>query len=517
MVRKQLVGISAVFLLSLLSILFLLLATHHGVGLSPDSLVYVAVARNVADGRGVTTPFGTIVGADTPMTHRAPFYALLLAGGDWMSLDALEWARWLQTLIFGGNIFLVGWLALTLCQGSWWTAVFAAFFMLTSLTMLTVHAYAWSEGIFILLGFVGLVWVARFISNGRYLWLFGAAISLGLANFTRYAGLPFTAVATLAILLWGGTAENGRSFLHRLLDAVLLGLVSILPLVAWFYRNAQVGSTATSRQFAFHPVETGHFFQALNTVSFWLLVPATLPTIVKLGVLFVAGGLLLFAAIRHERHQPRPTTLLPRILGLFVVVYGGFLLVSVSFFDANTPFDERILSPVFVAGILLVTYYASAFVAENRLPRWAKGVGTAVLLLFALAYLFNAIRWMNTAQTQGLGFSGVNWQNTNLAPAIAQLPDNALIFSNAPDVVYILTGRSAHPLPKPITVTTGQENEMYADEMHQVEKFLFNANGYIIIFNSLGAAAQIEQELLTTWPLTVKIQTNQGTIYAYIP
>ena len=48
--------------------------------------------------------------------------------------------------------------------------------------------------------------------------------------------------------------------------------------------------------------------------------------------------------------------LLFAVLAVFIAVYAVFLIISISFVDANTPLDDRILSPAYAAGVVILLY-----------------------------------------------------------------------------------------------------------------------------------------------------------------
>src|SRR5918992_1443542 len=94
------VGVAA---LGFLGILF---CTPAGIGIYPDSVVYVGVARNLLQGQGVT--YFDENGHMAPVTHYAPLYPLVIAGLGLTGIDPLEGARWVNAVFFAFNIRLVG-------------------------------------------------------------------------------------------------------------------------------------------------------------------------------------------------------------------------------------------------------------------------------------------------------------------------------------------------------------------------------------------------------------------------
>jgi len=68
-----------------------LTATRWGIGASPDSVVYVGVARNLLEGRGLTVPFGGA--GEALLTQFPPLYPATLAGLGLLGVDPLVAAR----------------------------------------------------------------------------------------------------------------------------------------------------------------------------------------------------------------------------------------------------------------------------------------------------------------------------------------------------------------------------------------------------------------------------------------
>ena len=84
----------------------LLFSTRWGIGLSPDSVVYIASARNLLSGYGLSVSFTT--GEFLPLTHYPPLFSAGLAGLGLVGIDPLDGARWFNAMIFRAKIPLLG-------------------------------------------------------------------------------------------------------------------------------------------------------------------------------------------------------------------------------------------------------------------------------------------------------------------------------------------------------------------------------------------------------------------------
>lgn len=496
----------SLLLLALIGAGLLLAATRWGVGLSPDSAVYVAAARNYNQGLGLTVPFGSEING--PLAHHAPFYPLLLGLLAWPGPDPLDGARWLQLLLFAANILLAGALLWLLHPGRSVWALAAAFFLLISPALFSLHSMAWTEALFLFLGFAGFACLALFLERGSWPLLALATCCLGLAMLTRYAGAALLATAALALFLY-----PNRHWRARLLHTVLFAFLSGLPFFLWLLRSRDGGAIRT---LSFHPIGREQLQQGLNSVVGWFLIPDSLPTLVKLGLLaalLLPLGAALFLIYREREKRPLPHPLLWLLL-LFTFIYPTFLLFSISFFDANTPLDDRILSPLYVALLLLLIYAIATLWQTVSRPRGRLVALLALALLLAVGQIRQSCAWLWQGYQQGIGFNSLTWQNSPLIQAIAELDEETLLFANAPEPINIHTGRPVLRLPRKFESVTQQVNSQYATEMGDLRGRLTQEQGVVVYFTTLRISTlPTADELISDLDLVVQAETTDGRLY----
>lgn len=486
--------------------LLVCLATRWNIGTSPDSVAYIGSARSMWSGGGA---------ADGALVFRPPFYPVLLAIIGLAGIDPFVGARWLNALFFGGNVLLVGLIIRRYQPEPWWLAPFGASLVLLAAPLVEIHAYAWTEPLFILLGFSGLYALSLFLDGRPFPWLLFTAVLLGLSLLTRYAGLAFVLTAGLG-LLW----FSPHKWTVRLRDALVLGIISGLPLGLWVARNLGQSGSATGRSLAFHPAGREHIWQAVFTVTDWLLLPAAAPGWLRLVVLAVVLGtavaLLLFPFVRPKQPAPAPLPTFYRLLLIFVPTYLLFLLFSISFLDAATPLDGRILSPLYMAGIFLGMYVLAQLWAQTGRWRIVHLAITGLLILFVAASAYKSGRWVQMAYIQGLGFSSVAWQQAEIIAEIKALPAETLIYTNSPDAVYLLANRAARPLPRKVEATTQLTNEQYEAQLSALGQNLTQEQAVVVYFSGLGQQMFIPtpQELVESFALKPMAETAEGAIYA---
>ncbi|MCA9935270.1 MAG: glycosyltransferase family 39 protein [Ardenticatenaceae bacterium] len=508
-----------VILLALAGMIVLLIGTPWGIGLSPDSISYIGAAQNLLAGKGLTVPYGAALNG--PMTHHAPFYSLVLALPGLLGLDPLASARWLNAFLFAANVLLMGMIIEYYGRRTSWTAAAAGLLFLTSVSMLTLHLMAWTEPLFQFLGILGLFFIAAYLDNGRWRYLILSAIFISLALLTRYAGITLVMTGGLAVLFWARP-----SWRKQLLPALTFGFLSVLPLLIWLLRNFSEAGTATNRDVAFHPLGMTQIRQAIDTFSSWLLIPLSAPLSIKTGVPVVLLGVLGTAVYLRfrERANPRdrrfwagivtqtPTFL--KILIIFIPVYLAFLAFSISFLDANTPLDNRILSPVFMAGLILLAFVVNTLLHHAHAPRRSEIVLAGIGIVFVGFQLLQSYTLLAQSYREGIGFNNRLWHDSQVLQQVRALPPDTPIYANSPEGVYIHTERPCYPIPKTINAASQQANDQFQAELQAMQQQLQAGNGVVIYFNSLNISSIPTAEALSAaLSLQLSYQGSDGAIY----
>ena len=170
-------------------------------------------------------------------------------------------------------------------------------------------------------------------------------------------------------------------------------------------------------------------FEAAKNLLTWLAPDDLLAAapifgrLLSLASLLLLPGLLAWLVWRAlpGRTTAPGTSTLAWSLALQVPVYLGFLVVSLTLFDASTPLNERILSPAYLA--LLVLFAGGLgwawrwLVERKRRLRWAV-VGIALLAAaFSLVDGISAVRQLGS---DGQGFAHSGWQESPAIQAVTR-------------------------------------------------------------------------------------------------
>jgi len=467
--------------------------TRFGPGVSPDSATYIGAARSLLAGAGLSEPFGESAG--TPLTRFPPAYPSVLAGLGLLTGDPASAARWAGAALFGLTAILLAWILAQSTGKAALASALAALLYLSAPAMLRLHLMAWSEPLFLALCAAWLALLLFALRSGKMWIVVAAGAVAALASLTRYVGIALVVAGAVSLLAWGeGT------FGHRVRRAAVFAMVGAGPLAVWLGRNAAVAGSAAGRELAFHPIGMSHVWQAAETVGQWLLLPASVHGAWRLALIAAAGLMLvtlLAGRSRPDREVAQDPGLLTRVVGAFLMAYVLTLVLSVSLVDANTPFDDRILAPVFLAGAVLVALAAAR--VQDRRPQ----VGAARLILaaaigvFLVASLISEIAVFTEAYQIGIGFNRAEWRQSQTVALVRELPTDVLLYANSPEAIYLHTGRSAQQLPRRFDSVAGRPNGDFERALQSLGERLAQEQGVVAFFSAVSSdnlptAAELE-------------------------
>ncbi len=455
-----------------------------------------ATSRAIAAGNGP-------VSAQFP-----PLFPALVGWISWLGIAPLSAARGLNALLFGANILLVGVALRMSFQDRVWPAIVGALLILVTPALTGVHVMVWSEPLFIFLTLLCLILLARWLEASGAAWWLASASVAALALLTRYIGLALVLTGALGILWLGRQSLQRRAGL-----ALLWSILALIPLTAWLL----LGPTDTGRAFGLHPPGVGHLQQALITTTGWLQAPASTSTVWRILIWGVIFAWAAFIYVRRARSgtPASPAPIMLKLIGLFALSYAVMLALSITFFDANTPLDDRILSPIFVAGIFGVFYLADETIRLSPSPAGATVVLAIVALLIGVLALRQTMQTTARQHRDGIGFSSLAWKHSALLRQVAGLPANVTLFSNAPEPIYLNIGRDARPFPRPRNAMNNTPNEAFADEMSALGAALSSGDAVAIFFRTLPQRSlPSEADLRANAGVRMLAETADGAIYS---
>jgi 4-amino-4-deoxy-L-arabinose transferase-like glycosyltransferase len=517
---QRLASFLTLLLLAVIGILLIFQATPEGLGLSDDSIAYIAGARSILAGQGYREAW---LASNQPVTHFPPGFPFVLASFGLVGADPLHIARYLNALLFGLNAALLGILAWRMTPSLIAGLILAALFV-TSGDMLQVHTVALSEPLFIFLSLMSL-WMfdLYFERHHHWLWLVLCSAFVGAAYLTRYAGLALVATFVAALLILHTTWRK------RLVSMGIF-LTGILPwILGWALRNRIVAENATNRALAWHPITSDNLRMGLRVFSdFFIPVESWRQELFRQSgiigamVAIVLGGVLVWVAIRAWKYfrEPQQAAVTERVgkeaigviaftTGLFILTYLASLVVSMTFFDAATKFRLRILAPVLVGLLILLVYFGVWLSGRNR----PVVIGLALILLGFSIYKQSIT--INNWHRSGLGYASFKWYDSKAMAFLRQLPDHVKIYTNEPAAVYLYTGRGNYVLPDRYDSATAQTRPGFMEGIERMQQDINNGDAVLAIFD--GGEVSMEDAGLLSEGLYLAHKTAGDSIYTWPP
>ncbi len=444
----------------------------------PDSADYFSAAENLLAGNGLVVSGAG--GVSRPFTLWPPLYPFLLALGGLAGLGLVETSRWLAALFFGCTVFMVG-LAARWYAGSTIASVLSAALVLCSASLLHVFSWAQTDGLLIVLALIALLLVDRYRVSKRPSLLLSAALVCGIACLARYSGVALVLTGVI-VLLW-----PGRGWRRRLLYSGIFTVFSIAPLGVWLVRNACVTGSATTRNLLFHPIPSWKWLTGLDTLASWLVTyqaHVAVKYLVGLGVLLVVAALVVLgqrtAAVRPSA-EPGQT---PLALSVFIPCYLVTVLASIAFLDAFIPLDNRLLSPLLPVLVILVVGLGRQVLQGSGGARTMR-LGLPVLVgIWLVLWATQAVQWVGHRSKDGEWYTSTEWQKSETIAEVRSLPEEAEIYSNVPEAIYLITGRPASPVPEVVDHHTGRDNPSYRSEMDSLRAVLAGEDAVVVYFTS---------------------------------
>lgn len=523
--------------LAVLAVAVCLVATRDGVGVSPDSAVYLGTAENLARGDGLTVPFrpyplspdaGPLATTER-LDNFPPLYPAVVAGlSRATGLEARTVARALNAVLLGALVLFVFMTLVVAAAGRVAVPLVVAVLTLVSADVLITAAMAWTELLFTVLAVLGLVCVALQLETPRRRTLWAAAILIALACLTRLAGVALVITAAVSLLLL-----SRRPWRARLKETALVVAVGALPVLLWAGATAVGSDRLANRELALHPVGSGAIGRASETAVSWMLpghrpahdddpvravidVVAGVPVPVR-GLLAVAIVAVLVVLGRRSR-GPATTgsalalSYLPRVLIVFLGAYVGFLLFASSVLDASLArLDHRILMPAHVCVLVAAGLIVLRRIDLRRFWRPALAVTVPVLLLL----IANAtVSLMDDERFAG-GFTAERWRESPIMAAIRRMPAERTIVTNEPSGVWAVTGRSTAPVPEQKSVVTLRANRALETELLALGRAMQRDDAVLVYIDGAGESPfpVSEAKLLDTLPLRLVQREPDGRVY----
>ncbi|MBW8011279.1 MAG: hypothetical protein FVQ83_08570 [Chloroflexi bacterium] len=422
-------------LFALVGFAFMMLSTqNYGAGLSPDSVEYIAVARNINSGAGLVFHDGT------PLIVRPPLYPALLAlTSNIFEMDPVTIANILNAFIFSLIVFFGGQLVFKYLSSFTALGLIGMLIILVSTPLFKVSTMAWSEPLFILFVLISILFADSYFEKKGIPSLIGFSLFVGLSCLVRYMGVSLIIWGALIILVL-----NVDTLKNKITHLSLFTLISGLPLGAWLIRNYAISGTLFGPRSASPDTLFGELVFLFNNLSDWY-IPGVIADHRSLLILVsVTVGVFLglnpkdsWQSVRVSLQRVKPSI-------LFVITYTACLIIITTLNTSLEPISNRYLSPIYIPLTLLLVIVAHAL-AEPYRRRFSiitvnsfLIIGIAIWLAYPLHSTFLEV--VNITQN-GQRYSSKAWLESETIHYLLQnqsLESECTIYTNDPFASYIL-------------------------------------------------------------------------------
>ena len=555
--QSPLASILTLVLLAVSGTFLVLYATPQGLGLSDDSIAYIAGARSILAGEGYREAW---LASNQPVTHFPPGFSSVLALVGISGLDPLRGTRFVNSLIFGANIFLLGLIGWRMTRSRIAGIMLAILFLING-SLFRVHTTAMSEPLYIFFTLAAFLAFWHYFSHesrseltaksardakkekklgglgglspqheghGSNGFLLATAIFTAFAYLTRYAGLALLATFLFSLLILHDTWKK------RLTSAGIF-LAGFLPFaLAWGIRNRLLTDNATNRQLVYHPItaeniETGIFNVSLFLMPFeeWRRIIVRTPNMFWIILGFIVLTLLVWVVTKGLKKFFQPATETPDVLSFISVMYFfGYMasiLSSMMLFDASTKFQLRILSPVYVSLLIMLVYLLWRLWDQKSTPsRFRFYVSRIIFFTLVIIISLTSIYSLTDVLTQlrkgGQGYASFRWFDSEAMDFLSELPDGTRIYSNQVGPVYLYTGRPGYVLPDLVDPVTGLPREGYTEGVAALQADVLSGEAALALFKFGSQDEDVQSVYLTLADGLYPAFDRQGDkIYTALP
>lgn len=454
----------------LIAIFFIIIAQQFNLGVSPDSISYLEVARNFSEAKGIVNNNNQFV------NHWPPGYPILLGTSAWLTgIDVFDIGLYVNSIlvvIFGfsfififkelklDNLIIRVLPLLLLCSRS--SIVFFMF---------------WSEGLFLALMSITILFFIKWMKKESYKYILLAGVFSGLFFITRYAGLGIIAGFVLFIFL------SKKTILFKLKNSTLYLLPIGLFYFIWFYYSSLFDLPSMDRKVILHIIQLDIIKDGVITIAKWFAGHKFIET--SLLLLIVAILLLLSKVKKYFLNFTTYIKSWNKIVFftlLLIVTYTGAIVFSISLFDAHTPLNNRILSPLFPFVVILLGIFLNFFIVEKQLLKNFYLLTFILLLSVSLSSFF---LWKRQ-YIYGSGYTGVAYKNSQVLKYIKTSSSNKIdIFTNGHDVIWFYTALKTYKIPIEVYAQTNQPNLSYNDNLLKMKAAIQKGKAQLIYLDEI--------------------------------
>lgn len=475
--ERTITGIIALY--ACLAFIIMFLVTTNGPVVGSDSLAYFRMSDEMLASGGFPR-------LTTTNTHFPPAYPYALSLFRLIDNDVLTAGRIYHSVVYAIITAFIGIAASTMTRKNLAAVVLSMTVVLCTKEAVSLYSMALSEAQYTALALLALILFALHLAKpNRWLAAF-AGLTVGLAILTRYVGATLLLPMILSVFVF-----SRRTLRQKLIDSAITSAAAILLPAAWFVRNLIVVNDAVNRQVLFHLIEPYKFkdmFVSLFTILFPVETEwwwSKVLFMVLVAVLFAVAARLY---LRLNRQKKKPLAAEPHLVILSVnyfIIYLLFLFFSISFIDAYTPLNTRLLLPAFLFVMLAAIAIVLRLAAQRKNPTlwWSFVCFMLVTLTFNVP---EAVQTAAKIRFEGAGYASPYWKyESPIVNFMREYESSQNIYTNGSEVALFLTGKTTLPMPSKQDMVSKTKNPAYQQELQTLCDELTGGQAILVYFNRI--------------------------------
>lgn len=498
-------------------VIYALSFNRYGLIVENDSTIYIRGALNLHEGKGFTLAGKYISHFPVGLSYVYHMLMSLFPG----TIFSVAFGLHLVLLLVAGFGFIYLMRQLQLHSLVQSITLFAFLFSVpiaeTSLRMLSDFPFM----CMILLSSLLLLRHIKAPESMSCLWVIG--LLLGITYLVRFAALGFLgAFLLIPFVLWPTQFKQNIKKALALFIPFLVILLSNKAYVAWKYQTVSV-----DRVLAWHPMHGSTLMNFPSTLFSWVLNYNNLSqhTTFVVGILLVGIVLALWGVKKKnffiEQTVTSPSMYKKQVMRAFAVIclsYCLFLIVSISLFDAWTPINTRLLSPLAVYVFLGLGLLLQGVYDQSKYPLLSISLSAALAVLMSLS----TIKLIVQARTRiPLGYNAPYWTTTGQEIANNRdgtwLTPQCAVYSNGIAFFAMQNDRMVMDLPYRFSPITQENNTQFQNELNTMLLAIKKGAARLVFFSNLPAPPFKIQEadLLTNFADSTQFEIhafNQGFV-----
>ncbi|MGQ9897404.1 MAG: ArnT family glycosyltransferase [Acidobacteriota bacterium] len=447
---KQRLWLSLIGLLGTSWLWFVL--SQHGIGLSPDSVGYLAVAQHLLEGKGFLSY------QSTPFIAQPPLYPLTIAAlslcfGFTLTNSALI----LNLSLFAFVAYLSGRLVFLVTK-SFAISLIASVSVIFGVPIIWVSIFAWSEMLFIFFTILSLLNIISFSLNRNTKYLLSCSLFIGCSCLTRYVGIFSFFSLLLSIFLL-----PSKNLLTKAKMLLLFSLIPLFLLFPWIARNYSLSETFFGTRIPASLRISEVFFLFEDTLLSWFIFTTVFfDNIIMLSVTFISLSFVLFIVLVNQMKNITSLSIV-----IFIFTYSLLTLIS-SIFFAHDPVDSRLLSPIFIPIVTIFLNFSYKQIFPYLRRNFSQSIQSRLIssgiLIWFIYPVLSTLTLSLEVRQEGKGYQSIHWQTSKTLAYVrrerrwlTQLP----IYTNDPEGLYFLADISALHLPFQFRPTWPEPGKAY--------------------------------------------------------